>query len=141
MTKIYAVHFLVADGSHLLGSRSGRDGKPWKVGETRTATGELEICSNGYHFSPTWEAAFRGQYIYGPLACIVEVNQTKNNMNGYMNGYKGVSRSRKLIEKHLMTAKDFNRFTNFSNKSSNRARGAKAFAKFMGKLTGWYDVP
>lgn len=133
MTKIYAVHFLEANGRHLLGSHDGRDAKPWKVGETRTATGKLKLCSNGYHFAPTWEGAYRGQFIYGPLACIVEVNQTPANMDKY----KGASRSRKLIEMYTMKPSDYNRY----KKRMGSKRGAKAFAKFMGELTGWYDVP
>ena len=135
MTKIYAVHFLQDDGRHLLGSHSGRDAKPWKVGETRTATGILSLCENGYHFAPTWEAAYQGGFIYGPVACIVEVDQKPDNMA--CDGFKGVSRKRKLIEMHTMEPRDFRRYKNMCGSK----RGAKKFAEFMGKLTGWYAVP
>lgn len=137
MTKIYAVHFLESEGTHRLGSNHGRDSKPWKIGETRTATGKLEMCANGYHFSPTWWQAYRGGFIYGPIACIVEVDQKPSNMDGH----KGISRSRKLIEMHIMKPSDYKRWRTRSLNNPWGQTGAESFAKFMGELTGWYDVP
>ena len=52
-------------------------------------------------------------------------------------GFKGVSRKRKLIEMHTMKPRDFYRYKD----RTGSKRGAKTFAEFMGKLTGWYDVP
>jgi hypothetical protein len=89
MSKILAVHFLQADMlPHL-----GHEAKPWKVGETRSVTGTLALCLKGYHYSPTWAAALTGAYLYGPMACIVEVDD-----DGPKDESKGCSRTRTLVE-------------------------------------------
>lgn len=86
--KMLAVHFLQAD----MRPRKGTE-EPCKVGETRTIKGELRLCERGYHYSPTWASALLGGYLYGPIACVVEVE-----LGGPSDEYKGVSRSRKLIK-------------------------------------------
>lgn len=88
MTTIYACHFLGAD----MRSRNGTE-EPWQVGETRTVEGTLKLCERGYHYCQTFGDALTGQYLYGPMACIVEVED-----GGEHDEHKAVSRSRKLIE-------------------------------------------
>jgi hypothetical protein len=82
-----AVHFLQEN----MKPRNGHE-KPWVVGEKRTKRGQLAMCARGYHFCPTWEDAIRGGFLYGPIACIVEVDD-----DAEVEYYKGVSRSRKLL--------------------------------------------
>ena len=93
MSKIYAVHFTGLDFRPQNGTE-----KPWKIGETRTISGRLELCQRGYHYSPSWEAAILGGYLYGPLACIVEVEQ-----DGPSDEYKGGSATRRLVEAYDVT--------------------------------------
>ena len=64
---------------------------PWKVGETRSVEGKLEMCSWGYHASPSWLAALN--YAQGGMACIVELSgDILKDEN------KSVAQTRKLIE-------------------------------------------
>jgi len=84
MTRAY--HFLRRDMT------SGSGNEPaWKVGETRTYRGEIELCLRGYHSSPSWYDAL--QYAPGPVACIVEVSG-----NTQTDADKRVSQTRTLIE-------------------------------------------
>ena len=86
--KIFAVHFLHSDMRSLYGTE-----RPWEVGETRAIDGELVLCERGYHYCHDWGAALRGGYLYGPMACIVEVDDA-----GPKDENKGVSATRRLVE-------------------------------------------
>jgi hypothetical protein len=88
MATIYAVHFLRAD----MRSRYGHE-EPWRVGETRRIKDALRLCKRGYHYAPTWKAALLGGHLYGPMACIVEVDDS-----GPKDKHKGVSSVRTLVE-------------------------------------------
>ena len=71
--------------------RSGSgDEPPWAVGESRAATGNIQLCEHGYHWSPTLFAGL--QYAPGPVACLVEVSDAVDQ-----DETKGVSRTRKLL--------------------------------------------
>ena len=91
MTKITAVHFLNRD----MTARNGIE-KPWKVGETRTWKGPITLCWSGYHYTHGWAAALQGNLLYGPMACIVEVEELTGPR--YRDEHKGVSRTRTLLE-------------------------------------------
>jgi hypothetical protein len=73
-------------------SRHGNE-EPWRVGETRRVKATLQFCKHGYHYSPTWKAALLGGYLFGPMACIVEVDNS-----GPKDEHKGVSSARTLVE-------------------------------------------
>jgi hypothetical protein len=90
MATIYAVHFLDPDMRSRLG-----DEEPWKVGETRRIKNAhaLRLCKRGYHYAPTWKAALLGGLLFGPKACIVEVDDS-----GPKDEHKGVSSVRTLVE-------------------------------------------
>ena len=88
--KVY--HFLKDDMTSSYGNEPA-----WKVGEKRTIKGKINLCSRGYHSSPSWYDAL--QYAPGSMACIVEVSKPVEQKND-----KQVSHSRKLI-----TAKDASR--------------------------------
>jgi len=81
-----AYHFLKAD----MTAGSG-DEPAWKVGETRTVEGKLELCKRGYHSSRSWFDAL--PYAPGAMACIVEVSEPE-----YRQGDKRVSRTRTLVD-------------------------------------------
>ena len=89
----YAVHFMGLDFRPQNGTE-----KPWKIGETRTIEGNLELCRRGYHWSSSWEAAMLGGFLYGPMACIVEVES-----DGPRDAHKGVSATRRLVEAYDVT--------------------------------------
>lgn len=95
MSKIYAVHFLDAKMRPVMGT-----GRKWRVGETRTVRGTLVLCHNGFHYCPTWAAALEGNYLYGPMACIVEVEDS-----GPHDDQKGCSRTRTLVEAYNVERK------------------------------------
>ncbi len=141
MAKIYAVHFLTEDGKHHLGNNwQGKDANPWKVGETRKVVGTLRLCFNGYHYADTWEKAFLGSFIYGPTACIVQVDDS-----GPRDLKKGASRSRKLVEMYTIPHAEYQSWKTQSNQSwtgssTKKKKQAKDFSKYMEKLTGWHDV-
>ena len=78
-------------------SRNGNE-KPWKVGETRTVKGKLIECEWGYHYSPDWESAIKGRFLYGPMACIVRVDDAN------LCGFKGVTATRTLVEAYDVTS-------------------------------------
>jgi immunity protein 5 of polymorphic toxin system len=81
-----AYHFLRADFT----AGSGNE-KPWEIGEERTVEGPIELCTSGYHSSPTlWDAL---SYAPGLLACLVEISEpiAKDET-------KQVSQSRKLVK-------------------------------------------
>jgi hypothetical protein len=141
MTKIHAVHFLTADMQPYLGKQE----KPWKVGDTRSVKGDLVLCENGYHYCPTWEAVLLGNYLYGPIATIVEVDD-----DGPKDETKGCSRTRTLVGAwnvergmRLFSADEASRALKAWEKHSGRVahidswkaiKAARAFAD--GKITG-----
>jgi len=64
----------------------------WTLGEERDIGDDnLELCSRGYHSSPSWYDALN--YAQGSMACIVEVSKPVQKDNT-----KQVSRKRKLIK-------------------------------------------
>src|SRR3990172_2613386 len=127
MSKIYAVHFMGADYR----PRNGRE-KAWKVGETRTVSKKLVLCERGYHYSPTWESALHGQYLYGPLACIVEVDDA-----GPKDKHKGVSATRTLVEAYNVE-RELRLFA-----ADEAERCLKAWEKWSGKpadIRSWQAI-
>lgn len=140
MSKIYAVHFMPEN----MRARMGHDAKAWKAGDTRSVKGALELCDNGYHYSPTWAAALKGQYLYGSMACIVQVDD-----DGPHDETKGCSRTKTLIEVYnveremrLFAADEATRCLKAWEKSSGKGahidswkavKAARAFAD--GKIT------
>jgi hypothetical protein len=112
----------------------GKDRRPWKVGLTRKIHPDitLQLCRKGYHYARTWEDAFLGGFIYGPRACIVKVDTS-----GPKDNLKGCSRERTLVEVFYISPSDFKKWKFRIHTSKN----AKLFAEFMGKKTGWVDVP
>ena len=117
MSKIYAVHFMGLD----FRPQNGNE-KPWKIGETRTIEGNLDLCRRGYHWSPSWESAILGGFLYGPMACIVEVES-----DGPRDAHKGVSATRRLVEAYDVT-KPMRLFA-----SSEATRALRRWEKRSGK--------
>ena len=82
---VRAYHFLKAD----MTSSYGTD-EPWRVGETRKLTGEVELCVRGFHSSPTPFDAL--VYAQGPILCLVDVSRPAETDTD-----KQVSRRRTLV--------------------------------------------
>jgi|CXWL01.1.fsa_nt_gi hypothetical protein len=88
MSKLIGVKFLLEDMRSAHGNEN-----PWIVGETRSIKGDLKLCRRGYHYCPTWAAALRGGWLYGPIAAIVEVDD-----DGPKDDTKGCSRTMTVLE-------------------------------------------
>ena len=82
---VRAFHFLKSD----MTSSYGAD-EPWRVGETRKLTGEVELCVRGFHSSPTPFDALG--YAQGPILCLVDASKPAETDTD-----KQVSRRRTLV--------------------------------------------
>ena len=78
-------HFLKAD----MTAGHGKE-PPWEKGEKRTATGDLELCANGYHYGLTLLGAL--EYAPGPVFCRVRISGDRIE-----EGDKGCARTRELV--------------------------------------------
>src|SRR3990167_7542362 len=132
--KILAVHFLTENLTPAIGT-----GEPWTVGETRSVKGKLVLCQHGFHYCRAWKDALLDNFLYGPNACVVEVET-----DGPKDEHKGCSRTRKLIhvvnverEMRLFAADEASRALRAWEKSSGKkadprswsaVKAAKAFA-------------
>lgn len=137
MAEVYCVHFLRSD----MRSSQGNE-KPWKVGERREIDGEIALCERGYHYSPNFGAALLGGWLYGPMACIVRVDDS-----GPKDETKGVSPRRELVEVYDVGAalvqfafEEADRAVRVSAPKALRAAGLKVEAKKLESLPRIVDA-
>jgi len=76
----------------------GKEKKPWKIGETRSVEGDIAMCRNGYHASPSLlEASSYAGVAEEYYACLVELSGDQDAGHGF-NSDKYCFRTRKLLK-------------------------------------------